>query len=524
MAFGTGGETDGSTSTNTASGTMGGKECVLVIDIGSSSTRCVAFGMDCRPLDGSLMQDKSLFLSSDATMDAEEVSSKTEGVVAECLSWCQANGYTSVRALGIDSFALSLLGVDSSGVECTPCYTYADARPDKYAQQLRSQLGEDGQAQSYERTGTVVHSSYAPAHYLRICAEEPANMLGQVAQWRTLGCHIVARLSDRGLMAPVGFSEASWTGMLNRHSLEWDAPTLAAVGLSTDALPPLADFDDTVAFSAAWKGKFPGMLDTAQIYMALGDGAAANVGSGATDSRRVCATVGTSAAIRCVVHSTTPPKLQPGLWHYRISRDRHLIGGALSDAGSLYEWFGATLIDAESEHLWDQVEALAPDSHGLTVMPFLSGERATGWRGDATVTLHGITRATEPKHIVRAGVEAVCLRMGEIMKRLEVDSLVDPDVKIVAVGGPLENVPLWSRMVSDVLGKTLLLSSVTEVTSRGVAVLICESLGHPPPDVDVKRQIEPDLEAHDAYTIAAQRNNELYDTLYSATPAAVAKL
>jgi gluconokinase len=501
---------------------MGGRECVLVIDIGSSSTRCVAFGMDCGPLDGSLMQDKSLFLSSDATMDAAEVSTKTEGVVTRCLSWCQAHGYTSVRALGIDSFALSLLGVDSSGAECTPCYTYADARPDEYAQRLRLQLGEDGQAQAYERTGTVLHSSYAPAQYLRICAEEPAQLLGQVRQWRTLGCHIVARLSGRGLATPVGFSEASWTGMLNRHSLEWDAPTLAAVGLSRDSLPPLADFDDTLAFSTAWKTKFSGMLDTTRIFMALGDGAAANVGSGATDSRRVCATVGTSAAVRCVVHSTTPPKLQPGLWHYRISRDRHLIGGALSDAGSLYEWFGATLIGADNEGLWEEVEALAPDSHGLTVMPFLSGERATGWRGDATVTLHGITRATKPKHIVRAGVEAVCLRMGEIMKRLE--SLVDADVKIVAAGGPLENVPLWSRMVSDVLGKTLLLSSATEVTSRGVAVLICQSLGHPPADVDVKRQVEPDLGAHAVYVAAAKRNNDLYDKLYPPRPAAPAKL
>jgi hypothetical protein len=33
------------------------------------------------------------------------------------------------------------------------------------------------------------------------------------------------------------------------------------------------------------------------------------------------------------------------------------------------------------------------------------GERATGWRGDATLTLHGITRVTESHHIVRAGCE-----------------------------------------------------------------------------------------------------------------------
>ena len=53
-------------------------ECVLVIDIGSSSTRCVAFGLDCEMLHDSLRQDKSLGLSADATFDADEVIAKTE--------------------------------------------------------------------------------------------------------------------------------------------------------------------------------------------------------------------------------------------------------------------------------------------------------------------------------------------------------------------------------------------------------------------------------------------------------------
>ena len=81
-----------------------------------------------------------------------------------------------------------------------------------------------------------------------------------------------------GLRTPIGFSEASWTGMLNRHTLEWDAPILDAVSLPVGSLPPLADFDDAVPFSAAWRERFPA-LATANIFMALGDGAAANVGS-----------------------------------------------------------------------------------------------------------------------------------------------------------------------------------------------------------------------------------------------------
>ena len=98
---------------------MAADECVLVIDIGSSSTRCVAFDLACAMLDGSLCQDKSLGLTADAEMDSEEVVHKTEAVVAQCLEWCGSHGYATVRALGIDSFALSLLGVGSTGEACT---------------------------------------------------------------------------------------------------------------------------------------------------------------------------------------------------------------------------------------------------------------------------------------------------------------------------------------------------------------------------------------------------------------------
>jgi hypothetical protein len=70
-------------------------------------------------LPGSLFQDKSLGLTTEATMNATEVVDKTERVIALCLEWCRENGRASIRGIGIDSFALSLLGVDA-GARGTP--------------------------------------------------------------------------------------------------------------------------------------------------------------------------------------------------------------------------------------------------------------------------------------------------------------------------------------------------------------------------------------------------------------------
>jgi sugar (pentulose or hexulose) kinase len=84
------------------------------------------------------------------------------------------------------------------------------------------------------------------------------------------------------------------------------------------------------------------------------------------------------------------------------------------------------------------------------------------------------------------------------------------DATVVAAGGPLENVPLWGRMVSDTLGR-----SVQLVDALEVAVLICESLTGVVPTVGVKREIVPEKEAHAAYAKALARNNELYDQMYA---------
>lgn len=62
-------------------------------------------------------------------------------------------------------------------------------------------------------------------------------------------------------------------------------------------------------------------------------------------TRRIAVTIGTSAAIRIVVDSSAMrgAKVPKGLWCYRIGRDHVLLGGALNDGGSVYQFFKRTL-------------------------------------------------------------------------------------------------------------------------------------------------------------------------------------
>lgn len=133
-------------------------------------------------------------------------------------------------------------------------------------------------------------------------------------------------------------------------------------------------------------------------------------------ARHIAVTVGTSAALRVVLplDAMSAAKVPRGLWCYRIGKDQVLLGGALSDGGSVYQFFRRVL-RLDDERVDAELAQLRATEHSLTVLPFLSGERAPGWVEDATCSITGISKWTSPIELLRAGMESVALRIGVVL-------------------------------------------------------------------------------------------------------------
>jgi gluconokinase len=137
-------------------------------------------------------------------------------------------------------------------------------------------------------------------------------------------------------------------------------------------------------------------------YPAIGDGAAANLGSGAFGKDRVGLTIGTSAAVRLLWEAEGAVTVPPELWCYRLDARRWVSGAALSNGGIAVA-FLRRLLELPPDRVWEAaVEAMEPDSHGLTVLPFLLGERGPGWRRETRSVVMGATPATTPAEMMRA--------------------------------------------------------------------------------------------------------------------------
>jgi gluconokinase len=482
---------------------------VLAFDVRTSGVRAGLFDSRGDEIEGSQVSLSHEFADlaggTDSDPDAliEFVECALDIAVARAESFVSRIDYVAPTC-----FWHSLVGVDDQGRAVTPLLGWADTRAAEAVKELRSKFDE---SRTHPRTGARFHPSYWPAKLLWLKQERPG-IFAQATQWLSVSDYLFLRLFGD---ASTSISMASATGLFNQHGCEWDRELLEGLGISIEQLPLVAQPGKTFQrLTLDYASRWP-LLDGAAWFPAIGDGAANNIGAGCVTSDRVTLMIGTSGAMRVLFSGNPPASLPSELFCYRADRDRVVIGGALSDGGGLYRWMKDTLsLSYDDDELETKLATMEPDAHGLTVLPFWSGERATGWSSSAQGSIVGLTARTEPIDILRAGMEAVCYRFALLAEALD---RVAPKATIVAAGNALLSSPAWAQMIADVLGRRIEISGISEASSRGAALLTLEAAGK----IDSIETVEAEfadaykanMTRHARYAEAVERQQKLYQEL-----------
>ncbi|KAL7501983.1 hypothetical protein ACHAWX_000423, partial [Stephanocyclus meneghinianus] len=400
-----------------------------------------------------------------------------------------------VVAVGFSTFVMNLVGVDDTGepVSETATLSYACNRSDVVEQCRRwnENLNSETLDALYQRTGAPLHSAYALPQLLAFYENSPDGLCKRVHRWQTISSICLHRWTGGGeISMPISYSEASWTGMLDFQTCSWDEKVIQILHSCENIparnimnlLPQLVDFDGTNAQNGCttpllrrgiprtcgdrkrnpYWDRWPELrgqdgeddcdeknntattsevLPPCRLFLGIGDGAAANLGSkcdsyarSSDAGRRIAVTIGTSAAARVCIplsigETVTVPR---GLFCYRVDKHRIILGGALTDGGSVVDW-ARTLLNLQSQEAFDEVlkqvaehydhkaknlyldSAQTQPTGAVTMIPFLSGERSTGFRGSATACISGITRETTSVHILYSCLAGVTLRSAAVI-------------------------------------------------------------------------------------------------------------
>lgn len=514
---------------------MTGSSAVLALDVGTSSVRAALYDQDGQAIPQAasrVLHHVDYLPDGGVQTDADALLGATAAAIDHCLSGPFAG---PVAAVGISCFWHSLVGTDGALRPVTPLLIWADTRSAADVPLLARQLDT---AAVRGRTGCPLHPSY-PSVKLHWIRRARPTWWAQARHWLSFGEYLTHWLTGE-LAASV--SMASGSGLYDQAAGCWDATLCAAVGLEEGKLPDVVDLHEP-----DWRCRHLGRwaaLRGVRVLLPAGDGACNNVGSGCVGADRVSVMIGTSAASR-VLRTGGPWTVPPALWQYRLDRRRGLVGGALSNGGNLYRWLLETLrLDGSAAPdvgtggasgstsqappsgegpAGDEAEAaiarLPPDGHGLTFLPLFAGERSPGWAPGAFGGILGLRESTTALEILRAGMEAVAVRMAAVVAEIE-GALAATDTRrprLIGSGGGFWHSGAWAQILADAIGRDIERSAEPEASSRGAGLLALESLGVVPDVADlappVAGGVQSDPARHPAYEAAWRRQRRFYGLL-----------
>jgi gluconokinase len=484
---------------------------VLAIDMGTSSTRALIFDSMGRAIPGTEAQlpyDVRTTADGGVEIDPSLLMRHT----AECVDFAvraAAEQQIPIALVAVSCFWHSLLGLDAEGNPVTPIYMWGDTRARYAAAEIRKEIDVEAYRQE---CGVTIHSSYWPSK-LRWLRSDSPELVDRVKRWTSAADYLALSWQGGDRMS---IPMASGTGLLNIQTGEWSADAIRIAGIERKTLPPIvARSTANIGLTTEWALRWPGLAEI-PWFPAIGDGACANAGSGAIGKHRLALTLGTSGAVRGIIEAPLGATyhVPPHVWAYRLD-DRHLvIGAAVSNGGNVAAWVASlTGLKIADESLGEFREVDA-DSHGLAILPFLSGERAPLWDDSVTAVVAGLTLATDPARLMRAAMESVSVRLAMVY-RLVMPQMAEP-CAVIANGGALLSSEAWQAITCNALGAPLTILAPTEETgARGAAVLALEAFGAIP-EIDAgadpaagRPVLQPDLDQHQRYLTAANRQERL---------------
>ena len=216
-------------------------DCVLTLDLGSSSARTLLFSLDGNQIEGfgSHVQYRAHTTTDGGwEIDPTELTSIAVRAIGEICAQMRGNRASPVKpvVVAVDTFWHSVMGVDSDGNPTTALLHAFDSRSASAAQRLGKRL--DNAAQ-HKRTGCVIHPSYPPAKLLWLSETQP-EAFQRTKHWMSAGEFLFLRFFGRAVAST---SMLSAGGFWDQNANNYDAEILDALPVSREQFARVEDLD-----------------------------------------------------------------------------------------------------------------------------------------------------------------------------------------------------------------------------------------------------------------------------------------
>jgi xylulokinase len=381
-----------------------------------------------------------------------------------------------VQALAVGGQQHGMVALDAAGEPVYDALLWNDVRSAGQAQRLRDQWG----AETWAREVGVVPVASFTLTKLAWLAEEHPELAARVDRVLLPHDWLTWRLLGRPDEAVTDRSDASGTAYWSVTEGRYREDLVSAALGHLPRLPTVLGPADQAGTTAAG----------AIVGAGCGDNAGAALGLGLRPGD-VAISIGTSGT---VFASTPEPVVDPS---GTIAGFADATGGYLPLAATIN---AARILSTTAGLLgvdlgrFDQLaQSGAPDAGGLTLIPYLDGERTPNLP-DATGTMLGLTRANlTPENLARAAVLGLLCSLGSALEELGRHGVAAR--RLVLIGGGSASTAV-QQAAADLFGAEVVIPAPAEYVALGAArqAAWAASTDSAPPDwpVTVAATREPD--------------------------------
>jgi len=411
-------------------------------------------------VDSSTQSTKVLLCQAeDGTVIGQSSAPHPDGTECHPELWWQALGEAGrglldrAGAIGVAAQQHGMVVLDEAGQVIRPALLWNDMRSAPQAAALIAELG--GPAEWARRTGSVPTASFTVTKLRWLAEHEPA-FAERAAHvllphdwltWRLTGGHggPAEAATDRG--------DASGTGYFSPAAGRW-LPEIATAALGHPVgLPRLAAPAEIV-------GRAPG---GAALSAGTGDNMGAALGLG-VDLGEVVVSIGTSGTAYAV--AAEPAADESGLVAgFADATGRFLPLVATVNAARILT-VTARLLGTDPAGLSRLALAAPAGAGGLTLLPYLDGERSPN-RPDASGVLRGLTSTnTTPENLARAAVEALLCSLADAIGNLADCGITAQ--RVILIGGAARSEAV-RRIAPAIFGVPVTVPPPAEYVALGAA-------------------------------------------------------
>jgi gluconokinase len=447
--------------------------CIVTIELGTNAVRVVAFDLKGNSI-GSLKGSYPTFHTEPdySEQDPEQIFITMLYVLKNFLTE-KVNSKYKVVCICFSGAMHSVLAIDKKGVPLGNAITWADNRGKRDAQELNN----SPMAKTiYQATGTPIHPM-SPLIKITWLKNNDKERFALTTKFLSIKSYILQQLTGEYV---IDYSLASATGLMNIHTLKWDADALAHAGITRSKLPDLAPiFASPGKLKKEYQTSLGLSADT-KILIGSSDGCLATLGAGVWNEDKAVVTIEDSGAVRVVGKKVIRDEKRR-FFNYLLTENCYVSGGPTNNGGNIFEWYAKQFgdfskpfdLEFSMENLINEASKVEPGSDGLLFLPYLFGERAPIWNANARGVYFGLNIKHGKQHFIRATIEGILYEIYSIGKILEEHR----SIKNLSVHGSFASLPFCTQLIADIFNKPLSLRQNSDSIAVGAFLLSATEMG-----------------------------------------------